>query len=75
MAFAAMLVLMLSIALTGDFAFSAVRRQIDAAILTSMEIQRLVLTLASGLTHAGRRKSDFCLQRLDFGFSDARAQI
>jgi signal transduction histidine kinase/HAMP domain-containing protein len=72
LAFAAMLVLTLSIALTGYFAFSAVRRQTEAAILTSMEIQSLVLKLESGLTHARRLKSDFFLQWPDLGFSDAR---
>ena len=53
-AFAATLVLTLSITMTGYFAFSSVRRQTEAAIVTSMAIQHLVLKMESGLNH-GRR--------------------
>lgn len=71
-AFAALLALIMLVALTGYMALTAVRRQTEAAIVTSMEIQRLVLEMDAGLQRARRLERDFFLRWPSIGFSEAR---
>ncbi len=71
-AFGLLLMLIIFMALTGFIALNAVRRQTEAAILTSMEIQRLVLEMDSSLQQARRLEKDFFLRWPTDGFSAAR---
>ena len=71
-AFGALLALIMLVALTGYVALTAVRRQTEAAIVTSMEIQRLVLEMDAGLQRARRLERDFFLRWPEIGFSEAR---
>jgi len=71
-AFGALLALIMLVALTGYVALTAVRRQTEAAIVTSMEIQRLVLEMDAGLQRARRQERDFFLRWPEIGFAEAR---
>jgi CHASE3 domain sensor protein len=71
-AFVALLALIMLVALTGYLALTAVRRQTEAAIVTSMEVQRLVLEMDAVLQHARRLERDFFLRWPEIGFSEAR---
>lgn len=70
--FGMLLALVLLMAVTGFLALNAVRRQTDAAILSSLEIQRLVLEMDSGLQQARRLEKDFFLRWPTEGFDQAR---
>lgn len=62
LAFMAMLVLMVLIALTGVFSLTTIRGQTEATIVTSMEIQRLVLEMDGHLQQARRLEKEFFLR-------------
>ena len=70
-AFGLLLALIVLVALTSYFALTAVRRQTEAAIVTSMEIQRLVLEMDAGLQRARRLERDLFLRWPAVGFSEA----
>jgi signal transduction histidine kinase/DNA-binding response OmpR family regulator len=69
--FGVLLALIVLVALTSYAALTAVRRQTEAAILTSMEIQRLVLEMDAGLQRARRLERDLFLHWPAVGFSQA----
>jgi len=62
LAFGLLLGLMVLVALTGFVALTAVGRQTEAAISTSIEIQRLVLQMDEALQQARRLERDFFLR-------------
>ena len=70
-AFGLLLALIVLVALISYLALTAVRRQTEAAILTSMEIQRLVLEMDAGLQHARQLERDLFLRWQAVGFSEA----
>ena len=72
LAFGLLLVLIMLMAVTGFLALNAVRRQTEAAILTSLEIQRLVLEMDSDLQQARRLEKEFFLRWPTQGFAPAR---
>ena len=72
LAFSLLLALILLVALTGYGSLMVVRRQTEAAIVTSMEIQRLVLEMDAGLQQARRLEKEFFLRWPTIGFSEAR---
>lgn len=63
--------LIVLVALTGYIALTAVRRQTEAAIVTSMEIQRLVLEMDIALHNARLSERDFFLRWPLIGFDVA----
>ncbi len=71
-AFGLLLALILLVAISSYVALATVRRQTEAAILTSTEIQRLVLEMDRGLENARRLQRDFFLRYPEIGFSQAR---
>ncbi len=71
-AFAALLSLIVAVAFTGYVALTVVRDQTEAAIVTSMEIQRLVLKMDAKLQHARLLERDFFLRWPIVGFAEAR---
>ncbi|UCC88823.1 MAG: HAMP domain-containing protein, partial [Anaerolineales bacterium] len=70
-AFGVLLTLIVLVSLTSYAALTAMRRQTEAAILTSMEIQRLVLEMDAGLQRARRLERDLFLHWPAVGFSQA----
>jgi len=70
-AFGLLLALVVLVSLTSYLALTAVRRQTEAAIVTSMEIQRLVLEMDAGLQHARQLERDLFLRWQAVGFSEA----
>ncbi|MGD9147304.1 MAG: HAMP domain-containing protein, partial [Anaerolineae bacterium] len=70
-AFGLLLALIMLVSLTSYLALSAVRRQTEAAIVTSMEIQRLVLEMDAGLQRARQLERDLFLRWPSVGFSQA----
>jgi signal transduction histidine kinase/DNA-binding response OmpR family regulator/methyl-accepting chemotaxis protein len=72
LAFGTLLALIILVALTGYAALTVVQRQTEAAILTSMEVQRLVLKMDAGLQSARRFERDFFLRWPTVGFDAAR---
>lgn len=70
-AFGMLLALIVLVSLTSYAALTAMRRQTEAAILTSMEIQRLVLEMDAGLQRARRLERDLFLRWPAVGFSQA----
>ena len=70
-AFGLLLALIVLVSLTSYAALTAVRRQTEAAIVTSMEIQRLVLEMDAGLQHARQLERDLFLRWPAVGFSEA----
>jgi HAMP domain-containing protein len=62
---------MVLVSLTSYLALSAVRRQTEAAMVTSMEIQRLVLEMDAGLQRARQLERDLFLRWPSVGFSQA----
>ncbi|MEJ2556113.1 MAG: response regulator [Anaerolineae bacterium] len=70
-AFGVLLALVVLVSLTSYAALTAVRRQTEAAIVTSMEIQRLVLEMDAGLQRARRLERDLFLRWPAVGFSQA----
>jgi len=70
-AFGLLLALIVLVSLTSYLALSAVRRQTEAAIVTSMEIQRLVLEMDAGLQRARQLERDLFLRWPSVGFSQA----
>jgi methyl-accepting chemotaxis protein len=71
LAFGALLALIILVALTGYAALTVVQSQTEAAILTAMEVQRLVLKMDSGLQSARRFERDFFLRWPTVGFAKA----
>ena len=71
-AFGLLLALIVLVAITSYVALIIVRRRTEAAILTSTEIQRLVLAMDGGLQEARRLERDFFLRYPTVGFSEAR---
>jgi PAS domain S-box-containing protein len=71
LAFGALLALIILVALTGYAALTVVQSQTEAAILTAMEVQRLVLKMDSGLQSARRFERDFFLRWPAVGFAEA----
>jgi signal transduction histidine kinase/DNA-binding NarL/FixJ family response regulator len=72
LAFGAFLALIVLVALTSYIALTTARRQMEAAIVTSMEIQRLVLQMDAGLQRARLLERNFFLRSPTIGFSRAR---
>lgn len=72
LAFGLLLALIVLMAVTGFLALNAVRRQTEAAILTSLEIQRLILEMDSDLQQARRLEKEFFLRWPTQGFAPAR---
>jgi signal transduction histidine kinase/DNA-binding response OmpR family regulator/HAMP domain-containing protein len=70
-AFGVLLVLIVLVSLTSYLALTAVRRQTEAAIVTSMEIQHLVLEMDAGLQRARQLERDLFLRWPAVGFSQA----
>jgi signal transduction histidine kinase/CheY-like chemotaxis protein/HAMP domain-containing protein/HPt (histidine-containing phosphotransfer) domain-containing protein len=70
-AFGVLLALIVLVSLTSYVALTAVRRQTEAAIVTSMEIQRLVLEMDAGLQRARQLERDLFLRWPMVGFSQA----
>jgi len=70
-AFGLLLALIALVSLTSYLALSAVRRQTEAAIVTSMEVQRLVLEMDAGLQRARQLERDLFLRWEAVGFSQA----
>jgi signal transduction histidine kinase/DNA-binding response OmpR family regulator/HAMP domain-containing protein/HPt (histidine-containing phosphotransfer) domain-containing protein len=70
-AFGLLLALIVLVSLTSYVALTAVRRQTEAAIVTSMEVQRLVLEMDAGLQHARQLERDLFLRWPAVGFSEA----
>jgi signal transduction histidine kinase/CheY-like chemotaxis protein/HPt (histidine-containing phosphotransfer) domain-containing protein/HAMP domain-containing protein len=70
-AFGLLLALMVLVSLTSYGALTAVRRQTEAAIVTSMEVQRLVLEMDAGMQRARRLERDLFLRWPAVGFSQA----
>ncbi len=70
-AFGLLLALIVLVSLTSYVALTAVRRQTEAAIVTSMEIQRLVLEMDAGLQRARQLERDLFLRWPMVGFSQA----
>ncbi|MCP4544542.1 MAG: GAF domain-containing protein [Chloroflexi bacterium] len=71
LAFSALLILVVLGALTGFLALTIVRSQTEVAIVSSMEIQRLVLEMNAHLQHARKLEKDFFLRWPTIGFSNA----
>jgi signal transduction histidine kinase/DNA-binding response OmpR family regulator len=71
-AFGALLALIILVALTGYAALTVVQSQTEAAILTAMEVQRLVLKMDAGLQSARRFERDFFLRWPTVGFAEAK---
>jgi len=71
-AFGLLLALIVLVAITGYVALTVVRYQTEAAILTSTEIQRLVLEMEGSLEEARRLERDFFWRYPSIGFSEAR---
>jgi hypothetical protein len=72
LAFGALLALIILVALTGYAALTVVQSQTEAAILTAMEVQRLVLKMDAGLQSARRFERDFFLRWPTVGFDQAK---
>jgi signal transduction histidine kinase/DNA-binding response OmpR family regulator/HAMP domain-containing protein len=70
-AFGLLLALIVLVSLTSYLALTAVRRQTEAAIVTSMEVQRLVLEMDAGMQRARRLERDLFLRWPAVGFSQA----
>jgi CHASE3 domain sensor protein len=70
-AFGLLLALIVLVSLTSYLALSAVRRQTEAAIVTSMEVQRLVLEMDAGLQRARQLERDLFLRWEAVGFTQA----
>src|SRR5262245_5450633 len=70
--FGALLALMVLVNLAGYTALKVVESQAETAILTSTEIQRLVLQMDAGLQRARRLERDFFLRWPTVGFAEAR---
>ncbi len=73
-AFGLLLGMILLVALSSYLALTAVRRETEAAIVTSTEIQKLVLEMDQGLANARRLQSDFFLQYSSLGFEEAESR-
>ncbi|MCP4539343.1 MAG: response regulator [Chloroflexi bacterium] len=71
-AFGLLLFLVLLVSTTSYFALMAIRLQTNKAILTSTEIQRLVLEMNASLEQARRMERDFYLNYPNVGFEQAR---
>lgn len=72
LAFAGLLALIVVIAVIGYIALTLVRQQTEAAIVNSMEIQRLVLKMDSNLQRARIFERDFFARWPAIGFEEAR---
>ncbi|MBN1146614.1 MAG: GAF domain-containing protein [Anaerolineales bacterium] len=71
LAFGALLALIILVSLTSYMTLTAVRRQTEAAIVTSMEVQRLVLEMDASLQRARRLERDLFLRWPSVGFTQA----
>jgi PAS domain S-box-containing protein len=71
LAFALLMLLVMLLMLSSYAVMNTVRRQTESAILTSMQIQRLVLQMSGGLEKARRLQRDFFLLYPQIGFSQA----
>jgi PAS domain S-box-containing protein len=69
--FALLLLLVMLLMLSSYAMLNTVRRQTESAILTSMQIQRLVLQMSGGLEKARRLQRDFFLLYPQIGYSQA----
>ncbi len=70
-AFGLLLALIVLVSLISYLALTAVRRQTEAAIVTSMEVQRLVLEMDAGLQRARQLERDLFLRWEALGFTQA----
>jgi signal transduction histidine kinase/CheY-like chemotaxis protein/HAMP domain-containing protein/HPt (histidine-containing phosphotransfer) domain-containing protein len=70
-AFGLLLGLIVLVSLTSYGALTAVRRQTEAAIVTSIEVQRLVLEMDAGMQRARRLERDLFLRWPAVGYSQA----
>lgn len=71
LAFVALLLLIIIVALTGFIALKAVRSETEAAIVTSIEVQRQVFKMDAALRNARQLERDFFLLWPTEGFSKA----
>ncbi len=71
-AFGLLLFLVLLVSGSSYLALGAMRRETNKALLTSAEIQRLVLEMDAGLEQARRQERDFFLNYQSEGFERAR---
>jgi signal transduction histidine kinase/PAS domain-containing protein len=74
LAFGALLVLIVLMALNGLVALTTVRSHTEAAIVTSMEFQRLVLEMDGHLQRARRLEKDFFRRWPEIGFAAGKEQ-
>lgn len=72
-AFGVLLTLIVLVAITGYVALTTVRWETEATILTSAEIQRLVLEMDGRLQEARSLQRDFFLRYPEIGLNQARA--
>ncbi len=70
--FGVLLVLILLVSIGSYITLDNARKEAESAILNSMQIQRLVLRMDSGLERARRLQRDFFLQYPQVSFSKAR---
>jgi signal transduction histidine kinase/DNA-binding response OmpR family regulator len=70
-AFGLLVALIMLVSLISYMALTAVRRQTEAAIVTSMEVQRLVLEMDAGMQRARQLERDLFLRWPAVGFSQA----
>lgn len=76
LAFSLLLALIVLVALTGFWALTAVRKQTETAIVTSMQIQQLTLEMDSALQAARRLEKQFFLRQPGSNISsDGRAYV
>jgi signal transduction histidine kinase/CheY-like chemotaxis protein len=71
-AFGLLLALIVLVALTSYVSLRVVHRQTETSILTTTEIQRLILEMNAELEQARRLERDFFLRYPSIGFSEAR---
>jgi signal transduction histidine kinase len=72
LAFGLLLTLILIIAVSSYVMLSMIRDKIETSILTSIQIQRIVLEMDSGLEKARRLQRDFFLRYPQIGYTEAR---
>jgi class 3 adenylate cyclase len=71
-AFIGLMLLLSGVALTGWVSLNFVRRETEAAIVTSLQMQRLVFQMNAALDRARRQERDFFEQWSSAGFLNAR---
>ena len=75
LAFGTLIALIILVAATGYIALTTISNQTESDIVTSMEIQRLVLEIKSGIGQARYLQKSFFLNLPKIGFSKAQKQL